>query len=406
MALLRRVLASPLFHVTLLTLLLAAVFLRTKIIPQDNHYEYQRFIETLAAGRIDFSIPGFQGGSFLALPLYLLTRSPLTHTLFQIGAALLLPLTGFFTAKALLRDTTQAILFASALTLMPFFTFIAFRGFNFPSFTLFLLLTLLLRAKGSRWAWLTLSISILIKPFSVALFPFFLLWEPRPGRARLGDGRVQFALAMILPVLYVSAEYLQIGRIIVGTHVDIGAGNVFQWTRLPLNMLHGVQMLFSVHNFYFVDQAKTGLGNLVHSSPLLMVLGCLSFLAPKDFWKDRRLARVLGLSAVFAFLLAAMLDHMDHFYMETAVLLLTLGSIPVLMRYRILIPLALLTLHFQFFYLYLMWKGTYFTDPSLFAVPLVIDAVALLVWAVFVAPGVRWKDLLRWFLVREGKHVA
>ncbi len=398
MQFLRRFFSSPLLHLLLITGVIGLIFSRTNILPQDDNGHYQQFIETLAAGTLDLSIPGFHGASILAVPLYLITHSPLTNVWFQMFCAILIPAAGYWASRGILRDRMESIFFAYALALMPFLFFPAFRGFTFASFTLFLLLTLGLRTRGSAWAFLPWSISLLIKPFSIALLPLFFLWDSKGKKKRfLSRGQWQFLLAMLLPALYITAEYLQIGRIIVGAHADIDQTNVFLWQRLPLNALHGIQMLFSVHNFYFPDAAKTGFGNLTHSSPVLMLLGCFSFLYPKGLWKDERLARVLGLSCLLAFIIAAALDHMDHFYMETAVILLTLAGIPMIMKYRLLIPLVLITFQFQFFYLYLMWMDVYFPDFSLFLIPIVVDVMALIVWLLFVVPDIRWKPIVAWF---------
>ncbi len=395
---LRAIAASPVFHVTLLTLLVGAVFLRSRIVPMDDHFNYQRFMEALAEGRLDLSIPGFQGASFLAFPLYLFTRSPLTNALFQAGCALLLPAAGYLAASALLRDRLQAILFMYVIALSPFLMFMALRGFTFPSFTLLVLLTLWLRGRGSAWAFLPWTFSLITKPFSIALVPLFLLWRTREGRThegvpltkRVARGRspwargwVQCLLALILPVLYVALQLTQAGRIIVGSHPEIDQSNVFAWWRAPLNAAHGLQMLFSVHNYYFPDPARTGPGNLVHSSPLLMAFGVVSLLYLRRFWKDVKLGRAIGIAAILAFVLAALLDHMDHFYMETAVLLLALASLPFIAKHLLLLPLILATFHFQFFYLYLWGRGTYFMDYSLFLIPLTVDVIALVSWILF-----------------------
>lgn len=404
---LRSFLLRPSTHACVLTAVIAIVLLRSHAYPLDDHFQYQKFIETLAQGRLDLSIPGFHGASFLALPLYLLTRSPLANIHFQMLCALLLLPAAALAARSLLRDAFQQILFLYAFALLPFYFFVALRGFTFPSFTLGVLLTLWLRGRGSAWAWIPWSVSLLIKPFSIALLPLFLLWQPTRGknssgsagksRSRIGDGWMQIGCAAVLPLLYFGAQYLQIGHLIIGAHESLDQSNVFQWMRLPLNALHGVQMLFSVHNFYFVDPAKTGLGNLTHSSPILLLLGLLSLLYPADFWKDRRLAGALLLSAVLAFLLAAALDHMDHFYLETCVLLLTLASIPAIAKYRLLLPLALVTLHFQFFYLYLEYRGHFFADASLFWIPAVADAMAILCCLLYVLPFVTMKSCFaRW----------
>ncbi len=379
MSLLRRLFASPAFHVIVLTVAVAIVFARSHIVPMDDDFNYQRFIQTLAAGHIDLSIPGFHGASFLALPLYLLTHSTHANIWFQILCAIALVPAAYGAALALLRDRFQAILFAYAMALMPFYFFVALRGFTFPSFTLAVLLALMLRAHGSRWAWLPLGISFLIKPFSIALAPLFLWWQPVGQESDRRNGRMQLCFALILPLLYIAAEYAQIGKIIVGSHPAIDQTNVFQWWKFPLNIVYGFQMLFSIHNYYFPNPAATGPGNLVHASPLLLFLGTFGLLYAKKFWADRRLAYALGASVILAYALAASLDHMDHFYMQTAVLLLALAGVPLLARYVRLIPLVLFSFHFQFLYLYLQYRGVFFNDVSLFLIPLAVDVLALAV---------------------------
>ncbi len=397
MRVLRSVLGDPLTHVLFLTLVVGIVLLRSRPFPLDDNFQYQRFIESLASGKLDLSIPGFQGASFFAVFLFLLTRSPLANIYFQLLCAALLVPAAFLAARSLLADRLQTILFAYCVALMPFLSFIALRGFTFPSFTLCVLLTLWLRGRGSAFAWLPFTVSLLIKPFSIALLPLFLLWSPAEKETGWSRGWVQFLGALVLPALSVLAQYAQVGHVIVGAHEALSQANVFRWGRLPLNALHGVQMLFSIHNFYFVDPARTGLGNMTHSSPLLLAFGIVALLYPAEFFRHRRLAGALLLSALLAFLLAASLDHMDHFYMETCVLLLTLASMPFIARYRLMIPLALLTLHFQFFYLYLNYRGLFFADHSLFLIPAFADLSAILCVGAFVLPAVRWRALFeRW----------
>ncbi len=419
MQFIRRLLRAPAFHIVLLTLLLGMVFLRTQISPQDDHFHYQKFIETLASGRLDLSIPGFQGASFLALPLYLLTHSPLTNIYVQLLCALLLPLAGYAAAQALLKDRFQAVLFSYVIALSPYLTFIAFRGFTFPSFTLLILLTLWLRARGSAWAFLPWAFSVITKPFSIALFPLFLLWHPsrtndanrhaqgwwvrfafwkRSSRVSWwSKGWVQILFALPIPVLYVALQYAQVGHVIVGSHANLDQSNVFLWWRMPLNAAHGLQMMFSVHNYYFPDPGKTGPGNIMHTSPLLVAFGVFALLYPRENWKDICLARAIALTALIAFSLAAALDHMDHFYMETSVLLLTLASLPFVARHRLLLPLVLALFHLSFFYIWLWGRGTYFMDYSIFFVPFMVDILALLSWMLLGMPRsmAEWKRILR-----------
>lgn len=377
MSTLRNLFSRPIVHLSILTGMTTLVFVRSQIVPQDDHFNYQQFIESLANGIVDFSIPGFHGGSFLALPLHLLWPTDLTNIYLQILCGILLVPAAYGAAKTLLKNKVQALLFAYSIACMPFLSFMSLRGFTFASFTLCIFLSLWLIGKESKLAWIPLGISMTIKPFSVALLPL-LFCHPGATQRTTKKALTQVTLALAIPVLYVIAEYLQIGRIIVGSHIEMDQSNVFVWSRLPLNAAHGIQMLFSVHNFYFPDPAKTGFGNLTHGSPVLMVLGTLSLLYFKDFWKNHRLGLGLLLSTIIAFLLASALDHMDHFYLETVTILLTLGSIPLLSRYTLLIPLALATLHFQFFYLYLQYRNVFFLDYSLFWIVGVVDIMALL----------------------------
>lgn len=386
MKLLARIVCHPAFHLVSLMLVWAYVFSKTVIDPQDDDPFYQSFIESLAQGRVDLTIPGFQGASFLAVMLHLIAPSEMTNAYFQVGCAFLLPLAAYYAASGLFRDRVSSILFTYCIALMPFLGFVGFQGFTFPSFTLLIFLTIGLYARGSMWAFLPWAIAVITKPFGIALLPLFLLWRPSRATSIWGKGWVQVLLMLPIPILYVVTQYLQVGHIIVGSHPDITQSNVFVWWRFPLNAAHGIQMLFSIHNFYFPDPSKTGQGNLLHSSPLLMLFGIISLLYAKQFWKDLRLAKAIGIGFVFAYCLAALLDHMDHFYMELSVIFLVFASIPFMLKYRLLIPIALATLHFQFFYLYLSWRGMYFTDYSFFLIPLFIDIMALLTWVIVIVP--------------------
>jgi len=190
---------------------------------------------------------------------------------------------------------------------------------------------------------------------------------------------VQLALALVLPAVYIIVEYSQIGRIIVGAHPHIDQTSVFFSGRIFLNIAHGIQMLFSIHNYYFPDPALTGPGNLVHSSPILIFLGICTLLYPKLFWRNMRQVWGLRLSIFMAYFLVVLLDHMDHFYMEMTVLLLVIASIAALRKFPLLIPLALATLHFQWLYAYLNFREVFSVTPVFFVTPLVVD-ILFIMW--------------------------
>ena len=147
-------------------------------------------------------------------------------------------------------------------------------------------------------------------------------------------------------------------------------------------------MLFSVHNYYFPDPSKTGPGNLLHTSPVLMFIGLYALLSSRNVFTDRRLPPALLLGAVAGFVMNALLDHMDHFYMEAGVLLLIVASIPLLSRARVWVPLTLATLHFQWFYFFLQYREVFALSWQFFLVPLYIDAAFLLFCCS------RWRQIL------------
>lgn len=258
------------------------------------------------------------------------------------------------------------------MALSPFFLFVAYRGFTGPSYVMLLFLTFIGIRKGVGWAWVPWGVAMTIKPFAFALLPLFFFWSPHKNAKRAS---VVVLVGLAVPILYVSAQLLQTGTLSIGAHHELSIGNVFHWKRMPLNLAHGVQMLFSVHNFYFPDPAKTMQGNLVHSSPLLMIFGVLALLHSAEFWPDRRIARGLALSALIAYVMPATLAGMDHFYMETCVLLLALASMPVLLRYPLLIPVTLFTFHFQWLYFFLAYREHFAPSAAFFVAPIIIDAL-------------------------------
>jgi hypothetical protein len=371
-------LRHPLFHIILLTSVTAFSFSQTTIHPMDDHFLYQNFMKELINGKFDLSITGYHGASFLAFPIYLLTRSDLSNIYFQIFCALLLVPAMYAAVKVLFEDKFLALLGAYAMAMMPFYSYIAFRGFTFPSYTLLILLAIALYGRGSKWAFLPLSFAIITKPFAIALFPLFLLWKNKKQEWIFSRGLNQVLLACVVPAIYVLIQLFQTGAIAAAANPEITATNVFHPLRFPLNAAHSVQVLFSVHNFYFLDPVLTRMSNMVHSSPLLMIFGIFTLMYPAMFFRDRSLWRALGSSFVCAFLLATMLDHIDNAYMQTSVLILAISSLPFLKKFPLWIPFVLATLHFQWLYAYLEYKEAYSLNYSFFVVPLIVDVVFVL----------------------------
>ncbi|OGJ56345.1 hypothetical protein A3D88_01650 [Candidatus Peribacteria bacterium RIFCSPHIGHO2_02_FULL_52_16] len=377
-------------YILLLTAALGVSLFAATPYPMDDHFFYQAFVETLAGGKLDLTIPGFHGSDFFAVPWYLLTQSKTAQIEVLMFVAVLLPLFGYGAGKALYGSSWHGVMLASIAALMPFISFVGLRGWTGPAYFSLMFLAIITAKHAPRWTGLPFGLAMLTKPFAVALFPLLMVLSPKaPSLFR----RTRWILAgFLIVLLYLVIQYLQAGRIIIGTHEELSVIQVLgMWetpVRFVLNLAHGIQMLFSVHNYYFPDPALTGPGNLIHTSPVLMFLGIFALLAPATFFPKKGMSQALGLGFVIAFAMAALMDHMDHYYMEAGVLLLILASLPVLKKYPLWIPITLATLHFQWLYFYLQFRANFSLTPVFFLTPLLVDA-ALLLWVLFYRKEVR-----------------
>lgn len=378
MNLLRR-LYSPWTFIAFLVFGTAWSFAHTTPLPLDDHYNYQRFIETLASGSLDLSIPGFHGSDFLAAIWHLFSGSFISQIEFQIYCALLLPFLAYIAGRDLFKGEWEGVVFATIITMMPFFSFVALRGWTGPAFHCLLMLTIIASERRSRWTGVLFGFAIITKPFALALAPLlFINASPRRPRWK---GYRDLYIGIGIAALYVLVQYVQVGHVIVGSHSHLNQANVWQDPlRIILNAAHSLQILFSVHNYYFPDPALTGPGNMLHTTPVLIFLGLWGMFHQQSFYK-RRVGYALACGMIIGIGLNMLLDHMDHFYMEAGVLMLIFAAIPVLKRNQIWIPLVLATLHFQWFYFFLQYRQTFTMDYTFFLIPLIVDA-AFLFWCV------------------------
>ncbi|NOS67614.1 MAG: hypothetical protein HOO67_04600 [Candidatus Peribacteraceae bacterium] len=370
-------------YILLLTLATGAVFFLATPSPQDDFVHYQKFIETLAGLRLDLSIPGFHGSDIFGFIVYVFTRSPIAEIYGLIIAALFLPLLGFLAGRSLFRNTWHGIALATIVTMMPFVSFVCLRGWTGPGYWFWMLLTIFLAAERSKWTGIPWALAILTKPFAIIFLPLiYVIYQPPSRNSKPATRNFWWVLltAAAMIILYMIIQYTQAGRIIVGAHSDVTAGGILQSPkRIIMNLAHSLQMLFSVHNYYFPNPALTGPGNLMHTSPVLIFLGLFGLLAPKNYWPNLRLPLALLGGAALGIAMNALLDHMDHFYMEASILLLIIAALPVLKKHPLWIPIALATLHFQWLYFYLQFRTGFGLGYWFFLIPLVVD-ICVSVW--------------------------
>ena len=347
--------------------------------PNDDFGLYQSFAEALAAGKLDLTIPGFHGSDIFAVPLVWITGSGLAQIYAMNVLATLLPLFAFLAGRALWKEEHCGIFLATIMALTPFVTTVGLRGWTGPGYWTLMLLTIWFAAMRSSWTGLTWALAILTKPFAIVLGPLILALSREKGSARRLPHFILWSAAAIV-FAYLLLQYLDAGRIFVGAHAETSPGQVLQsLERIGLNLAHSLQILFSVHNYYYPDPSLTGPGNMMHTSPVLVFLGLFGLLAARTYERNQRIARSLLIGSVAGILMNALLDHMDHFYMEASVLLLILASLPVLMKHRLWIPLALATLHFQPFYFYMQYQSG-FQLTWMFFLPAVVADIALILW--------------------------
>ncbi len=352
----------------LLSAALAVAFTATSPFPLDDHHLYQAFVVALASGSLDLSIAGFHGSDIFAVPIHWITASPISQIYLQILAGILIPLLGYAAGLRLFFSRKEAFLFACILGLMPFIIFPGLRGWTGSAYFCLMLSSIALVKKVPIASGVLFALAILTKPFAVVLAP--LLWLLLPD---VRSKKIQwFVLPGLIVLAYLILQYIQAGQIMIGAHPDLSVGTAMQGPkRIIMNIAHGMQILFSVHNYYYPDPALTGPGNMMHTSPVLTFLGLFAILS-KDFWSVKW-RRALLLGFIIGMGLNALLDHMDHYYMDAGILVLIIASIPVLARMPLWIPIALATLHFQWLYFWLEFVTNFNLSFPFFAPLVLVD---------------------------------
>ncbi|MFH1670637.1 MAG: glycosyltransferase 87 family protein, partial [Patescibacteria group bacterium] len=202
-----------------MTLGLIVSLLATTPSPDRDFFFYQAFIEKLASGEFDFSIPGFHGSNVFALPWYWITSSEFAAIEIQLFFALILPLCAYLAGKALFDSKWHGLMLAGIITMMPFVSVISKIGYTSSGLFVLMLLTIYGVCRGRWWAGVTFGLAILTKPFALALLP--LLWIKRPTEGKKLLRYQALLVGISIPVLYVIVQYLQVGHVIVGVHPEL-----------------------------------------------------------------------------------------------------------------------------------------------------------------------------------------
>ncbi len=357
---------NPWTHLVFLACLLIFIYSQSTIVLMDDNVHYQAFTEKLAKGQFDLSIPGFHGGDFLTLPVYLLTHSKASVAYSEMLSAILAIFTMYLAVKEIYGNKVWAVIAAYIFLLMPFDYALPLRGHHNVSIIFLATLGLYLLFKNSRFAWLVFGLSYITRPFTIALAPLFLYKKKFK----------QFFLSLIIPAVYVAAQYWQIGRIHLGVHENLTPGSLFSVNRFFLNLAYAFQNYFSIHNYSFLN--CLGSYDMIHLSPFITFLALLGFLYQKRYFSDRRLFFALLASAAIALAIPASFFHLDMGYLLVFNLCLIFLALPVITSHWLLPPIVTASFFFQFLYAFLSYQNEYWYNYSLFVVPVCIFIISLI----------------------------
>lgn len=330
--------------------------------------QYQVFVEKLVSqGQIDFSIPGFHGADFLTLPIYFFSRSHQSVVIFDMLAAILNIFLIYLAVKEIFKNEKFGVFAAYLYLLNPFTYANALRGDHHTPMIMLILLGLFLLFKDSKLAFLAFGLSYIVRPFGIALAPIFFYKKKF----------FQFFLSLSIPLIYLAAEYRQIGRIMIGEHPGLTPANLFSLERFFLNLIYAFQNYFSVHNYSFLNYVTYD--DMIHLSPFISFLAVIGVLNHKKYFSDKKLFLALLAGAAIALFIPASFYHLDMWYLWVFNFLLILLALPVAAKFIKIIPLVALSFFFQFFYVFLTFRSTSANGYyGIFLVPAIIFTISLI----------------------------
>ena len=338
---------KPSTHLIFLAILMLVLFCLSRFQPMDDNFYYLDFSKKLASGQFGFSIPGFHGADFLTAIIYLVSGSEYSVIILDLFFAFACIFMVYLAVAEIFKNKTAAIFAAYLYLLNPLDYTNVLRGGHHTPFIFFTLLGVYLLYKNSKWSWLAMGFSYIIRPFSIALAPLY--WQQKKMK--------QFYFSLIIPAVYVGAEYLQIHRIIIGAHDSLTTGGLFSFQRLILNLGYAFQNYFSIHNFSFLHPLD--LADMIHLSPLVTFLAVLAIIYPSRFLFEPRLFKSLVASSALALVIPASFYHLDMWYLWTFNFCLILLALPVIKALPKLVPIIVASFGFQFLYLYLASENSY-----------------------------------------------
>lgn len=338
----------------------------------DDVFAYQIFVEDIFKGKLNFTYAGFQGSSLPAILLHAFFPTPQSYTLTNLFFAIIAIPLMFLVTQKLFHSLLSALLASLFYALMPSIIFSGFWGFPQGVFHFLTLLTLLLILRRSKFTFLFFAWSLIAKPFSFALLPFFIQKKQLK----------HFFGGCLIGMLYLYIQYLSMGRIIIGIHPDITPGNVFQFNRLLYNLASAPPLLFSIHNY--LAFSETTVADMLHTSPLIIIFALITVLHLRNHVKEKSLFYNLVSFWLISFFMAAILAYVDTVYLQTFLIASVWLALPFFKKFPLLIPITVATTAYQYFFL-LIYRANIWTTKAnlLYIIPIVCMIFSLyLIWPI------------------------
>lgn len=397
--------------VAIVMLLMLAYFLLASPALNDDGFHYEGFAEAAARGEIDFkNFYGFQGLSFLAVPVFWLTRSSISIIITSIILSLLsLPL-AYVVGKKYHQSQQAGLFFMAIILLMPYTYTTMMRGFQEAALLFMVLLIIYGSIAKKLWTPLAWAMGGIVKPFAITLFPLwakdFLLpvKSAKGGPVKSSEISQGFngvkkkkiiwvAAGALLGLAYLGTSYWQTGHLINNAAINSYQGNFDTGNPPPLEE----SFTFGFKGF------GRALANLFLStrkilvSPLLLMLGIwYGWQRPsvergsteaveergrrntelsRAKWPNVRLRKEFGLAIALNFLLVGSLTFSFPKYLLPMVTLLALMAIPVLMKNWLVPILVLADSWLVFKPIYDYFGHNFWPNLPIYLLPLILAAV-------------------------------
>lgn len=354
----------------------------------DDGNQYEGFAQSLAHGKLDFkSFYGFQGLSFLSVPIIWLTGSDIsiiiTSTILVLLSIPLAYLIGKdyygdnpFSRKDSKDAEKAGLYFLILFLLTPYPYTTMMRGFQEAALLFFVLLILYASIHKKIWTPVIWAMGGIVKPFALVLAPLFLKNYLKPDlkykRSNL-VGLSWFIFALAIGGLYLGVNYYQTGHLVNNAAIGSYEGN-FDTSNVPAlskSFIPGIKGFLRVGANLLLSFRK------IMISPLVIVIGAFSLL----FNRELKLRKEIIMAIFLNFLLVGSLTFSFSKYLLPMTTLFALVSVPYLQKYKWLTILIFIDSFFVFLPIWNYFGKSFWSSIYIYLIPFYL-ALAIYFYAI------------------------